>query len=370
MMEDIGDILEIERKKDDKPKAPTIKSRAIRRRKSTSTAKERLLQELDVGLPPIIPTQDFNPFRKKRETGTGGSKWVQAQFSPNSRKDLTLTHWIPEIQKNQPYPFNRCITSLDVPSVSAEDYVNLGLDKEQGWTYQETKELLDLSKQFDLRFSIIADRCSGTRTIEDVKGQYYAVLEALFKAGRGPPPITYNKAHEQKRKQQLDGLLSKTRAQVDNEEALLQALKTLEAERKKHAKDQDHVEKLLRVCAVTKGVSANPLYIHHLKDEHRHARKAKSYRLVEVSPDSENPLAEKARLVTASSADNPYCSKTAPTHSQAHTSANTRIENILQEMDVRGAGSLSLCLCLLHSCYHYSCFFFFCEFSGEDLLHD
>lgn len=41
------------------------------------------------------------------------------------------------------------------------------------WTKEETDQLFDLCKQFDLRFIVIADRFPSSRTVEELKDRYY-----------------------------------------------------------------------------------------------------------------------------------------------------------------------------------------------------
>ena len=42
------------------------------------------------------------------------------------------------------------------------------------WTKKETDQLFELCKQFDLRFIVIADRFSSSRTVEELKNRYYS----------------------------------------------------------------------------------------------------------------------------------------------------------------------------------------------------
>jgi hypothetical protein len=49
----------------------------------------------------------------------------------------------------------------------------------QMWTKEETNELFDLCERFDLRFVVIADRFSSSRTVEELKDRYYSGM-SLF----------------------------------------------------------------------------------------------------------------------------------------------------------------------------------------------
>ncbi|KAL7603183.1 hypothetical protein Lser_V15G16737 [Lactuca serriola] len=48
------------------------------------------------------------------------------------------------------------------------------------WTKEETDELFDLCERFDLRFSVIADRFSSSRTMEELKNRYYSVSRTIL----------------------------------------------------------------------------------------------------------------------------------------------------------------------------------------------
>lgn len=50
----------------------------------------------------------------------------------------------------------------------------------QSWTKEETDQLFDLCKRFDLRFVIIADRFPSNRTVEELKDRYYSGIIQLL----------------------------------------------------------------------------------------------------------------------------------------------------------------------------------------------
>lgn len=51
----------------------------------------------------------------------------------------------------------------------------------QMWTKEETDELFDLCERFDLRFIVIADRFTSSRTVEELKDRYYSGMSLFNK---------------------------------------------------------------------------------------------------------------------------------------------------------------------------------------------
>lgn len=48
------------------------------------------------------------------------------------------------------------------------------------WSKKDTDQLFDLCERFDLRFVVIADRFSSSRTVEELKDRYYSGTFAIF----------------------------------------------------------------------------------------------------------------------------------------------------------------------------------------------
>jgi DNA methyltransferase 1-associated protein 1 len=44
----------------------------------------------------------------------------------------------------------------------------------KGWSREDTDRLFDMCEQFDLRFYVIADRFTPSRTVEELKQRYYS----------------------------------------------------------------------------------------------------------------------------------------------------------------------------------------------------
>jgi DNA methyltransferase 1-associated protein 1 len=48
------------------------------------------------------------------------------------------------------------------------------------WTKEETDQLFDLCERFDLRFVVIADRFTSSRSVEELKDRYYNGISTLI----------------------------------------------------------------------------------------------------------------------------------------------------------------------------------------------
>lgn len=77
---------------------------------------------------------------------------------------------------------------------------------EDGWNFEETVYFLDLLRQFNFKFPIVADRYEPTynRTIVDLKERFYSI-EAKIKATRGEIVLfRYDPEWDRKRRLQLE----------------------------------------------------------------------------------------------------------------------------------------------------------------------
>jgi DNA methyltransferase 1-associated protein 1 len=84
-------------------------------------------------------------------------------------RTLSLKHWVggPK-DSDQPDErvtlFDKLNCRTDVITYRVGEYENAGLDKlpsSSSWSKEETDTLMELCKQFDLRFTVIADRFVG-----------------------------------------------------------------------------------------------------------------------------------------------------------------------------------------------------------------
>ena len=127
--------------------------------------------------PPIIPTesgldQGYRHVRAKLGMRKV-RRWKWMAFTNPARRDgLVLHHWRREADEGREYPFAKFNKRLEMPVFNDMEYqAHL---REEGWSREETEHLLDLCRQFDLRFPVIQDRWDRERfktkrSIEDLK---------------------------------------------------------------------------------------------------------------------------------------------------------------------------------------------------------
>ncbi|CAF1323639.1 unnamed protein product [Didymodactylos carnosus] len=163
--------------------------------------------------------------------------WQWISFTNPSRTDnLQLKHWQRTVDQHQEYPFAKFNKHADIPSYTDSDYEQYLQDND--WSRDETDYLMDMCKQFDLRFIIIQDRWNDVqykeRSVEDIKERFYSVCKNLEygRTGRHSGRYNYDADHERRRKTQLMKLYSRTRKEENDENYLAQELKRIESERK------------------------------------------------------------------------------------------------------------------------------------------
>ncbi|XP_042437589.1 SWR1-complex protein 4-like [Zingiber officinale] len=201
----------------------------------------REVYALTGGMAPLMPTIEISHL-KKRQYSEKEEKisWQWLPFTSSARPDnLQLYHWVRVVNGVPPtgdYSFAKYNKSVDVLKYTDEEYEKHLTDPM--WSKEETDQLFDLCKRFDLRFIIIADRFSfpQTRSVEELKNRYYSVTRALLLA-RAPSstdvsghPIVkepYNMTHEVERKRALSAVLSQTRQQEQKEAEILAEAKQI-----------------------------------------------------------------------------------------------------------------------------------------------
>ncbi|KAK7337550.1 hypothetical protein VNO77_18131 [Canavalia gladiata] len=191
----------------------------------------REVYALTGGLPPLMPAIEASQLKKKPPSHEKIT-WQWLPFTSSARKDnLQLYHWVRVVNGVPPtgdYSFAKYNKSVDVIKYTDEEYDKYLTDPT--WTKEETDQLFDLCERFDLRFIIIADRFSSSRTVEELKDRYYSVSRAILIA-RAPSsgdvathPLVkepYNVSQEMERKRALSMVLSQTRQQERRDEEVL-----------------------------------------------------------------------------------------------------------------------------------------------------
>ena len=148
---------------------------------------------------------------------------------------------------------------------------NQYLDAEH-WSREETDHLFDLCKTYDLRFYIVHDRWDSgmykPRTIDELKDRYYKVAGILQQqkaannnnnnsqkhadgANDVADVFVFDMEHEQKRREQLNKLLSRTIEQIKEEEYLIEELKKIEIRKRERDRKSQNLTQLLNVTDTT-----------------------------------------------------------------------------------------------------------------------
>nr|CAG4644828.1 EOG090X076S [Leptodora kindtii] len=266
-MADVLDILELERpatpevtkesimglgaqkKVKTKPKAEVLK-------KPEGMARElfNLLVNDNKDVAPLFPTDTGKGYKQvKAQLGVRRVRpWKWMPFINPARKDgAVFHHWRRATDEVKEYPFAKFNKQVQVNSYNDQEYQQL-LSTE-GWTKSETDHLLELCRQFDLRFIIIYDRWDknkySNKTVEDMKERYYDICNILNKArqtsGAEVKCINYDADNEKRRKEQLKRLFERTTEQVEEEQNLLQELRKIEARKKDRERKTQDLQKLI-----------------------------------------------------------------------------------------------------------------------------
>ncbi|KAM0755956.1 hypothetical protein T439DRAFT_320655 [Meredithblackwellia eburnea MCA 4105] len=177
-----------------------------------------------------------NPSRGDSLIGDEGDKEREA------RKKLKLHHWIRDVPANHvegapDTKFQKFNTSSQPYSYTTEEY-NHHL-REDDWPREETDHLFALAQQYDLRFVVMADRWDypSQRSVDDLKARYYSVCRKLIRnrptsdeAARTNllSSFGFDKHREIDRKNYLRSLLTRTPAQIAEEDFLYVESRRLE----------------------------------------------------------------------------------------------------------------------------------------------
>ncbi|KAJ6343781.1 hypothetical protein OIU76_005516 [Salix suchowensis] len=153
------------------------------------------------------------------------------------KDNLQLYHWVRVVNGVPPtgdYSFAKYNKSVDVVKYTEEEYEKYLTDPM--WTKEETDQLFDLCERFDLRFVVIADRFTSSRSVEELKDRYYNVSRAMLIA-RAPSPgdvsghplvkEPYNSSQETERKRALSMVLSQTKHQERKDTQVLAEAKRI-----------------------------------------------------------------------------------------------------------------------------------------------
>ncbi|GMM57794.1 Swc4 protein [Maudiozyma humilis] len=120
------------------------------------------------------------------------------------------------------------------------------------WTYEEVEYLFHLCRTYDLRWFVIWDRYaygSVERTLEELKQEFYLVSRRYFESKNAAEPLLqsleYPASRERERKAYLERLLSRSAAEIAEEEALVIESRKFEMGARKMLQEREALLRLL-----------------------------------------------------------------------------------------------------------------------------
>ncbi|KAJ7284008.1 hypothetical protein C8J57DRAFT_1447932 [Mycena rebaudengoi] len=200
-------------------------------------------------------------FKQKPNLNAGSKvKWEWRPFKNTARTDsLQLHHWAkasadPEAE----YAFAKYNVQPADYTYSPDEYTRHLEDSE--WTKEETDYLVDIIREYDMRWYVIQDRYDfpggPPRSMEDIKDRYCSVCRKLIRnrpwAGDESSKavlmntFSFDKDREVMRKKYVASLENRTPEQIAEEEALYMEIKRLEQNERRFKRERDD---LLRTLA-------------------------------------------------------------------------------------------------------------------------
>lgn len=260
MSADVRDVLEIS-----SAPVPVKKIKKPEKEKRPEGITRELYALLGQNTPPVAVVQ--KKFKEKPKWKQRASKWTWTGFHVPSRKDaLRLGHWTKDSVANDS-PFSAFDKHPEVISYSSEEYSVFCVD--ENWSKEDTDQLFSLCQDFDLHWVHITDRFESDtkRSMEDLKDRYYKVCRSLLSA-RVPPDqmslymremydqMDFKPDRERRRKQHLLDLLSRSPAQVAEEEALLIEARKIQTNAKKMTLERQELLRLLETPTASGSITA------------------------------------------------------------------------------------------------------------------
>ncbi|SCV02726.1 LAME_0H04610g1_1 [Lachancea meyersii CBS 8951] len=257
---DIFDVLNIQNHRAGSPGSSGHTPVPSRTPKLQVSGMQRELYNLLGDNTPPVAVQKSNKFKDKMRTMAKPSPWSFAEFEP--RQSVKLRHWVKgskELVEQQPQvnAFEKYNTKLTIPEFTEEEYNSFMKDKtgkdddSKKWSFRDVRQLFDLCRKYDMRWFIIQDRfeVEEQRSLEDMKEIFYLVCHQYFMAQTPDNPLVgslkFSKEKEVERKKYLQRLLSRSAAEIAEEEALIVESKKFEMAARKTSSERESLLRLL-----------------------------------------------------------------------------------------------------------------------------
>ncbi|SCW00984.1 LAFE_0D02476g1_1 [Lachancea fermentati] len=257
---DIFDVLNIQHPKSSSPPSNSGTPGVPRTSKPQVTGIQRELYNLLGDNTPPVVAEKANKFKDKINALSKPSPWTYTEFQ--ATPSLKLRHWVKGSKELvsgqlQQSAFDKYNKKLTIPSFTKEEFESfmnkedtIGEDPLQ-WTFEEVEHLFDLCRKYDLRWFIIQDRFNSkqVRSLENIKETFYKVCQQYFLAKEPDNPLisslNFPTEKEVERKKYLSRLLSRSAAEIAEEEALIIESKKFEMAAKKTLNERESLLRLL-----------------------------------------------------------------------------------------------------------------------------
>ncbi|KAK7207806.1 SWR1-complex protein 4 [Myxozyma melibiosi] len=260
---DVRDMLDLPDRQEPSSRPPPAKRTKTEGKRFDGMNRE--LQNLLGDNTPAVTVIE-NRFKAKPNWKLKPTPWVWSKFKNSARSDdLEFSHWVRGTPSEDDYVFAKFNMPVDVPTYTEQEYEKCLADT--AWTPRETAYLFDLCREYDLRWLVIQDRYEyqpeekeppSIRTLEDLKERYYFCCRKLMDLRREEGTMewtprelelynamSFNKDKEMARKQYLERLLSRSPAEVAEEERLILEYRKLQESSKKLVQERQDLLHLL-----------------------------------------------------------------------------------------------------------------------------
>ena len=182
---------------------------------------------------PTFTEEEYTKFMESKASKSGGDQSLNDDTTQEQEKSK---------------PDQKETTNDSEPVINNEE----DEEAKDSWTYEEVKYLFDLCRRYDLRWYIISDRYNFknvNRSLEDLKSKFYEVSKRYFQSKNVADPILtsldFPYKREVERKLYLERLLSRSAAEIAEEEALIIESKKFEMVAKRILDERESMLNLL-----------------------------------------------------------------------------------------------------------------------------
>ncbi|KAJ4863782.1 SANT/Myb-like domain of DAMP1 domain-containing protein [Trichoderma breve] len=327
---------------------------------------------------PIAIVPEVTQFKKRRFVSRKpAARWELRQFANSGRKDesLVLRHWrrveegkqsssaagdgnVPETEDVEDSLYAKYNVQVSVPQYNEDQYHQVLENPD--WTKEETDYLMELVRDFDIRWPLIWDRYEWTtrsRSMEDLKARYYEVASRMMAVQKPVQYMTqpefalhelmahFNPQQEKLRKDFALNSFGRSREEAREEESLLLEIKRILArsdrfneERRElyNRLDYPHAEQDINTFKSSAGLQT---LLQNLMTADK-SKKRKSIMGAEVPTPSGQPTPQQAapengRRDSAAASSGPRESGASTAASSAHKKSQSQSQQQIQQQQAQ-----------------------------------